>query len=250
MKETQIRIPSKQGHLNVMVSCPNDVPVVGTLLCLHGGPGGDLHGPGNVFDEIRDIGIPLGYALIQFDMFGAGKSDGLPQEITLASQLDDFRAMREFAQTQFKAPLHIVGESMGATIASLDWFSGCSSYLLLWPAFDLRDTDLRPYLGEEWRPVLENTGYLSDNGIIVGKAFIDEILQYDFEPCFSLPDKPCLLVHGRGDRAVPFTQSIRAYSKRCGPSEFHSHPTADHGFIGEARSFALDAVKRWLLSHA
>lgn len=245
MKRT-IKVTSKQGKLNVIISKPFLGKLSGVVLCLHGGPGGDHHGPDGIFDELADIATKKRFATIQFDMYGAGKSDGLPQDISLRTQLNDYRAMRNFAKKRFSVPLHIAGESMGATIVALDWDKDVASYLLLWPAFDLRDTDLKPYLTDHWTKKIAADKLINDNGTILGAEFHDELMKFDFTPCFSLPQKPCLLVHGRSDRSVPFNQSLRAFSSSCGPSEFHAHPDADHGFKGSVRGFAHAAIKGWL----
>ena len=220
---------------------------VGTLVCVHGGPGGDHHGNGGIFTDIAEFCGDLGYHVVQFDMFGAGDSDGTPAQITLQTQFADYQTVLEFSKANFPVPVHVVGESMGATIAALDWRRDVASHVLLWPAFDLRDTDLRPYLHDPWRSLLATQGYLVDDGLTIGKAFVDEIASFDFAPCFKLPTSPCLLIHGKGDGSVPFNQSLTAVAQASGECVLFAHPTGDHGLQRpNERDLTREAIKWWL----
>lgn len=218
----------------------------GSLICVHGGPGGDHHGNANIFDDIASFCAPLGFDVLQFDMFGAGESEGAPADITLATQLSDYSSVLDYARNQLPGPIHIVGESMGATIAALKWQVDIASYVLLWPAFDLRDTDLRPYLTDEWDRILREQGYLEDGGNIIGKTFVDELRSYDFSGCFRLPAAPCLLVHGKKDTAVPFEQSLSAVAHAGGEAVLFAHPSGDHGLQRkDERDFTREAFTWW-----
>lgn len=219
----------------------------GTLVCVHGGPGGDHRGNNGIFDDIGQYCGDFGYNLVQFDMFGAGDSDGEPTDITLKSQFRDYVLALEFAEQHLRKPIHVVGESMGATIAALEWRENITTYILLWPAFDLKDTDLRLYLSGKWSKILHDQGYLEDQGIVLGRDFIEEIASYDFSHCFYLPSSPCLLIHGKRDTAVPFKQSVDAIMQASGETVLFAHPSGGHGLQRpEERDFVRRVVKWWL----
>ena len=240
------RLRGPNGNLNILIA-EAKAPVAGTLVCLHGGPGGDYRGNDGIFDDLRSYCTNFGYNIVQFDMFGAGASDGHPEDITLRSQVGDYESVLAYAQVAFPGDLHIVGESMGATIAALTWKENVTSYLLLWPAFDLRDTDLRPYLSEPWTSRIAEQGYVDDNGSIVGREFLKEIAHHDFTPCFALPQTPCLIVHGKRDSAVPFQQSLDAVRAAAGECVLFAHPGGDHGLQRpEERDFTRKAIQWWL----
>lgn len=243
---TRVKIDNRNGAICLYLT-EAIIESIGTLVCVHGGPGGDHRGNEGIFDDMREYCGTFGYNLVQFDMFGAGESDGRPAEMTLKSQLQDYVSVLEFAKTHFHKPLHVVGESMGATIAALEWNPSVVTYILLWPAFDLRDTDLRPYLSAEWGRVLSQQGYLEDNGMTIGRDFMDEVACHDFSSCFRLPKSPCLLVHGKCDTAVPFQQSVDAMLQASGECVLFGHPTGDHGLQrpGE-RAFTRRAISCWL----
>src|SRR5580704_17135608 len=140
----QQTLKNSNGNIRLFIS---DVGMrrKGTLICVHGGPGGDHRGNEGIFDEIAEYCEPLGFSMVQFDMYGAGDSEGKPADITSKTQLADYSSALNFAREKLPGSIHVVGESMGATIAALSWQADVSSHLLLWPAFDLKDTDLKPY---------------------------------------------------------------------------------------------------------
>ncbi len=218
----------------------------GTLICVHGGPGGDHRGNSGIFDELASVCGPMGYDVVQFDMFGNGQSAGRAEDMTLLSQVADYNAVLGFARKELPSPIHVVGESMGATIAALDWHDDVASYVLLWPAFDLVDTDLRPYFSDPWYSRLQEEGSICDGDLIVGRQFIDEIQSQDFAPCFDLPSTPCLLIHGRQDSAVPLRQSFTAVARCTREAVLFVHPTGDHGLQSTAeRQFVTEAYSWW-----
>lgn len=243
MKET---IRNANGQIAAYVSTA-DGTGRGTLVCVHGGPNGDHRGNNDVFEELRSYAPSMGYNVIQFDMYGAGNSDGGPADISLRSQLIDYNSVVDFSRERFNVPVHVVGESMGGTIPALEWREGIASYILLWPAFDLRDTDLRPYLTDAWLKEAARRGQIDDSGMILGREFLQELVDHDFARCFCLPKVEVLIVHGKQDAAVPFQQSLDAVRSAQGRSVLFAHPEGDHGLQRpDEREFTHRAIKWWL----
>ena len=67
----QLKIDNQNGSICLYVSEAR-VQSAGTLVSIHGGPGGDHRGNDGIFDDIGQYCGDLGYNLVQFDMFGAG----------------------------------------------------------------------------------------------------------------------------------------------------------------------------------
>jgi len=168
--------------------------------------------------------------------------------MSLTSQLADYQAILAFAREEFGCRLTVVAESAGATVAALDWNRPeVQDYALLWPAFDLRDTDLRPFFSPAKLRAVLDAGMLDDSGVILGRQYYEEILATDFTPCFRLPEKDVFLAHGRQDAEVPFKQSLRAFESSPGLVTFLAHPSAGHGFkVSEFRATLLNALTAWL----
>lgn len=241
-----LRLDNQNGQIDVYVT-EGPSATRGTLVCVHGGPGGDHRGNDGIFDQIAQYGGAMGFSIVQFDMFGAGRSAASAAAITLQSQHIDYESVLRYAMQHLPTPCFVIGESMGATIAALEWNSAVAGHVLLWPAFDLKDTDLQPYFGDQWREVLGRQGFLEDSGMTIGRKFLEEIQTYDFAPCFHLPKSRTLIIHGKGDKAVPFSQSLRAVAQGDGQCVLCAHPTGDHGLQRpEEREFVRRAIVWWL----
>ncbi|MCW6509832.1 alpha/beta hydrolase [Lichenifustis flavocetrariae] len=239
-------LTTANGRIQVLETLARQ-PSRGTLLCVHGGPNGDYHGNEGIFDELADHPGLDSFDVLQFSMRGYGKSDGTPQDITLFSQVADFRSILSTVTDRNPRSIHVVGESMGATIAALSWDTSVDSYIFLWPAFDLRDTDFSVYFTPEWRAAIDQNGFIEDNGVVIGAEFYNQLLTYDFSDCFHIPNKPTFIAHGKRDVSVPFQQSLRATAEASGPVTLYAHPDAEHGFQRpEERMYIKTALGKWL----
>jgi len=184
MKE--ISIQSANGRLRGVVHDSNSSPR-GLIICLHGGPGGNHEGAGNIFGRLARIGTSLSYSVLQVDLFGSGESDGTQFDFDLNTMAEDYAAILSYAKAVFKCPLHIAGESMGSTVAAMDWQHDVASNLMFWPAFDLVDTDLEPYFSGEKYELAKQQGRIAIDGIEMGFPYLNQINEYDYTPCFLGP---------------------------------------------------------------
>lgn len=242
----RIAIRNENGIIRGTLTKPFGPPR-GVLLCLHGGPGGDEHGNTNGFDQIAEMAKNIAFATLQFSFYGNGESDGSVDDYSISSQIQDFESAIEFIKERFYVPIHVIGESAGATIASLNWREDVASYVLLWPAFDLLDTDLRPLLTQTTLQALQEKNACEVEGVKLGRKLVYEILTSDFSKSFNLPDKPIFIAHGKADGEVPYEQSLRALRTAKSELLFFSHPSADHGFKDhDARSKLLSKLEKWL----
>jgi len=241
-----IEFKSENGRVRGKISGNLKDPRIG-LICLHGGPGGDFHGNTNVFDDIANVASQLDCCTLQYSVFGAEPSDGAPEDISISTQISDLSAAISYFCSKFSCSIYLVGESAGATIVSQSWDSLVQGYILLWPAFDLADTDLNPYISGYWKEEADREGAINDNGVILGKQMIDQINATDFSLAFNLPAKPILIAHGQKDEEVPYLQSLRAIQTAKDELIFLSHPNAGHGFkTTEQRNLLLMYIETWL----
>lgn len=245
MRSEPFEIRNSNGTLRGHLARPGAQPRA-AVVCLHGGPGGNLHGNLDIFDEISVILAEIDIITIQFSMFGSTPSDGNPQDMCLRTQLVDYQSILGYVKSRFTCPIHVAGESLGATIAALSWNTAISSYALLWPAFDLRDTDLRAYITPVWESRIKQDGFINDNGLIIGYEFFQELLETDFSGCFKLPNIDILIAHGRADTEVPYDQSLKALANARKTTLFLANESAGHGFKSpEHRRIVLSAIKYW-----
>jgi hypothetical protein len=247
MQTSDFQLTNANGVIRGIISRPNNGQPIGALICLHGSPNGDLHGNAFVFDQISEKAVAMNFLTVQFSMFGSKPSDGQQEKACIRTQLIDYNSILNFSEQNFGCPIYVIGESAGATIASIKWLHKIKGYILLWPAFDLSDTDLKPYLTEEWKKLIDEKGYLNDNGVVIGKELFNELLEIDFSPSFKLPKQDILIMHGQSDKEVPFSQSIKALSNANGNITFITNKEADHGFKEPScRKIVLEEIEHWL----
>jgi alpha/beta superfamily hydrolase len=247
MEVNDFNITSLGAKIRGKISTPDGI-VKGVLVCLHGSPGGDYHGNENIFDQLAHAVLDMGLATVQFSFYGSEPSDGKPAESCLRIQIANFQSVFEYVKAHFNAPIFVVGESAGATIASSVWKSEVAGYILLWPAFDLKDSDLGPYLNENWWHVVDKDGFLNDNGVIIGKELFVELLLKDFSPNFQLPNQETLIIHGQSDKEVPYSQSLKALNSASGNIDFFTRKNAGHGFKEQQdRMFVIEKITDWLI---
>ncbi|WP_299305566.1 alpha/beta fold hydrolase [uncultured Litoreibacter sp.] len=247
MTVESFRTTSPNGSLEARVTMTEGDPKA-VLLCLHGGPGGDLTGNSGIFDDLADLAKNLTCATVQFSFFGSGESDGDQKDISIEKHLEDYAHMVGETRARFNCPIHVVGESAGCTIASRAWLDFAASYIMLWPAFDLSDSDLREYLSEDHYEQARRDGFVKDGSLTMSFDLIEELRTLDFEGAFRLPSrKDFFIAHGKADVEVPYAQSLRALQYATGRVQFFGHPFADHGFKDpEHRADLLLQMKAWL----
>jgi len=245
MNKTQFELRNNNGCIRGTIKQSLNESV-GVVICLHGGPNGNLSGNEGIFDQIAEKIVPLNFIVVQFSFFGSIPSDGEQKDTTLYTQKIDFESVLDFATTNYKLPIHVIAESAGVTIAALNWMTKPRSYVLLWPAFDLKDTDLRGYFTKEWYEHVKMNGVINDNGLIIGGDYYIDILLTDFEPSFKLPENDILILHGQSDEEVPYSQSIKALSLARGYVKFVTLRSAGHGFkLPKHREIILKELFYW-----
>lgn len=233
-----------RGKLTGNINKPHAI-----LLCMHGSPNGNLGGNEGVFDEIANYSDKLNICTAQFSFCGSLPSDGKPEQMSLQTQGYDYKSVFEYLDKRFLAPIIVVGESAGGTIATQHYDLPAHAYGLFWCAFDLSKSDLQPYLSKEWLELAKLNGEIRDGEICLGNDFLTELIETNFEPAFNLPEKACFLAHGKRDQEVPYQQSIDAILNARGEIVFLSHPMAGHGFKHPMhRKILHKHFRNWLIS--
>src|SRR5262245_48436791 len=66
---------------------------------LHGGPGGQRHGPANLYGDLAELLAGLSVLSVRFDFSGCGQSTGEYVNMTMAGQTSEFKYVyRELLQ--------------------------------------------------------------------------------------------------------------------------------------------------------
>mgnify|MGYP000863496830 CR=1 FL=1 len=240
----RLKIDGAVGKLSAVIQKPTlaagrKCPMV---MLLHGFMGGKTNRP---LTDIADALEKEGIASIRFDFNGHGESEGDFQSMTVLNEIED--AKRVFAYVRaldYVESVSVAGHSQGGVVSSMlagEFGQGnIKSLVLLAPAAVLRDDAIRGRIF--------NTVYDAANPPEVVPVFGDfkmgraYILAAQTLPIYETAQKyagPVCLVHGTGDRVVPYTYSER-YHSLYRDSELHLLDGADHNFNNfEAETTAI-----------
>lgn len=152
--------------------------------------------------------LEAGISSVRFDYAGHGESEGIPEEVTVAQEISDLKAIMKYVKDDEhidSGKIFLGGHSLGGLIALItasqlpDEVYGL---VLISPALTMFHELIKDLTGEKLKKVM-NGGTLDCGGFLVGKKMIDECSTID---AFSLARKMnprSLLVHGEGDSDTP-----------------------------------------------
>ena len=195
-----------------------------------------------------------GYAAYVFDFcggtVGGNKSDGTNKGMTILTEASDLEAVLEAAKGwDFVDADRIVllGGSMGGlvtTVVGSGHQEEIAGMILLYPALSAKaDSGAERYVTEDEIP--EDVS-LFGGWIHVGKNYITDLWQVDFDQLLSSYQGHMLLLHGDRDGTVPLSWSERA--KEIIPDcEFHVIQNGGHEFFGQPFEDAMAYILPYLV---
>jgi pimeloyl-ACP methyl ester carboxylesterase len=252
MPENTISLTAQDGvKLCAIVQMPENAKAL-VILC-HGF-GGDKN------SSFHQAIIPLleqnQIAHLRFDFRGCGDSEGLDVDLrpqnTILDLLGALTSPIVDEAKSRKMPVIICGTSFGGyttLLAQIDpaFSQRVDSVILRCPVSDYPQV-YRNKLGEEGLKQWRGKGYIAEtyDGRIVRTlySFFDEIGLYDVYKRAEKLMKPCLVLHGKADDLVPFSQSEKlALSLPQG--KLISYEGCDHRFSDPQHKLqaAKDAVQ-------
>ena len=189
------------------------------------------------FELMQRIAIQLrsaGFATMMFDFNGHGKSDGRFSEMTIPNEIEDLEQVLAYAQDlRFVDDIALVGHSQGAIVAAMvagNHPEDIKAVTLLAPASSVRDDIARGNLfGIDFNPLDPPDSLVLVNGIALGHRYLKTALYLPiFETSAKYLGNACI-IHGNGDRLVPFTCGERFHQLWNG-SEYYELEYYDHNF--------------------
>lgn len=233
--ETQrVSIDGAKGKLQAIIQKPElaqgqTCPMV--MLC-HGFSG---RKDGPMFELIADSLMHHGIASIRFDFNGHGESEGDFVEMTVPNEIEDAIKVYEYVRDlRYVDGIAIVGHSQGGVVASMVAGKGeegdFQAVVLMAPAAVLRDDAIRGNtMGKTYDP-LDPPEYVElYGGLRLGREYINTAFSLPIYETASRYHGPALIVHGTGDRVVPYTYGER-YHQIWSGSQLQLLEAYDHGF--------------------
>lgn len=196
-----------------------------------------------------DILARNGYVVYCFDFCGGGpgsKSDGSMTEMSLLTEQSDLEAVLSMIQELPYVDgnsIVLLGESQGGAVSAVTSAAHkdeVDGLILLYPAFVMADNTRKEFSSLEDIP---ETYTLM--GMIIGRRYAEDLLDYDFYQVIGQYDKDVLLLHGDSDRIVPVSYSERAV--QVYPSaQLEIFSGTGHGFYGNDVEKAADYILEYM----
>ena len=229
----RVTIDGDHGKLQAVIQKPDlkpgqQCPMV--VFC-HGF-GGTKEGP--LFELITDSLQKHGIASIRFDFNGHGESEGKFEDMTVPNEINDAKKVIEYVRDlRYVSKIALVGHSQGGVVASMtagELGSDISAVVLMTPAAVLRDDAIRgSTFGKQYNP-LDPPEYVELWGPQrLGRNYIKTAFSLPIYETAANYHGPALIIHGNGDRIVPYTYGLRFHQQWKG-SEYVLQEYFDHGF--------------------
>lgn len=232
--EQRVMIDGDHGRLQAIIQKPElqsgeRCPMV--VFC-HGF-GGTKDGP--LFELIADSLQQHGIASVRFDFNGHGESEGEFKDMTVPNEIEDAKKVVEYVRDlRYVSDLAIVGHSQGGVVASMTagelGTDAFRAVVLMAPAAVLRDDAIRgSTMGKMYDPFDPGEYVELWGGMKLGGKYIRTAFSLPIYETAAKYQGPALIVHGTGDRVVPYTYGER-YHQIWPKSELVLQEYYDHGF--------------------
>jgi alpha/beta superfamily hydrolase len=234
-----VEIQSNGLTLRGMLHIPEGITEKIPMVCIFHGFTGSKMEPHFIFVKLSRMLESKGIASVRFDFSGSGESDGDFINMTISKELEDAKAILNYAKSlDFVDTNKIgaVGLSMGGAVASM-LAGDCSDdiqTLCLWaPAGNMGELVTYGRTEDDLKE-MRKVGFWDAGGLLVGTEFLDDVLSLNIFDKASTYNKNVLLLHGSLDRTVPSSTSERYLEIYGEKSVLHIVEGADHTFNRKA----------------
>ena len=192
----------------------------------------------HLWQLLADSLATRGIATVRFDFNGHGHSEGrfedmtVPNEIVDAEKIVAYVAQQPWADT---SRIALVGHSQGGVVASMTagrlGYGPVKAVVLLAPAAVLREDAIRGNtMGAFYDPLDPPDSIpLMGGKVNLGANYVRTAFRLPIYETAARYTGPACIIHGTGDRIVPYTYGER-FHKLWKGSEYHELPAFDHGF--------------------
>ena len=247
----KLTIDGSKGTLAAVIQKPvlaqrQQCPMV--MLC-HGFGGSK---EGQLFSLIADSLALHGIASIRFDFNGHGESEGDFVDMTVPNEIEDAKKVYEYVRDlRYVNKVAILGHSQGGVVASMtagELPDDFAAVVLMAPAAVLRDDAIRgSTMGKTYDP-FDDFEYIDLWGKRLGREYVKTAFRLPIYETAAHYQGPAMIIHGTGDRVVPYTYGLR-YHQMWKGSEYEELGQFDHGFsqnVYRAARLASDFLVRKL----
>jgi len=247
-----LTLTGSKGKLDAIMQRPEGPTSAKTDLAIvcHGFTGNK---EAELMQMLADSIVSHGMAALRFDFNGHGKSEGEFVDMTVPNETEDLKQVCRYArQLPWVNRIYLVGHSQGGVVVAMT--AGemgpdtISRVALLAPAGVLRDDAIRGNVfGKMYKESpLDPPAYvtLPYGKLRLGRNYIVTAFSLPIYETAARWQGPSLVIHGNGDRVVPYTYGER-FAKQWASSELVIPYAFDHGFTQNIR-YVAQLVSRFL----
>lgn len=232
MIEKPVSFTCKGMRIWGVLHIPKRTPAPGIIFC-HGFTGNRIESHRLFVHAARHL-CKKDFVVLRFDFRGSGESEGLFQDMTVSSEVEDLMtAITWFMEKKetIKENIGVNGLSLGGVVAILTAAKDSRvRALALWSTpSDLRSLS-QIVLGSSDKPL--KRGFVDlPSGYRVGREFLDDLGRHNIvEGVSKIAPRPLLIVHGAQDSVVPLWHAEKLFSAAGEPKEKFFVDGADHTY--------------------
>ena len=194
---------------------------------------------GPLFELVADTLQAHGIASIRFDFNGHGESEGEFKDMTVPNEIEDAKKVVEYVRDlKYVSTIAIAGHSQGGVVAAMTAGQlseelgepAFKAVALMAPAAVLRDDAIRGNtMGKQYDPFDPGEYVELWGGLKLGGEYIRTSFSLPIYETAAKYQGPALIIHGNGDRVVPYTYGER-FHQIWPKSELVIQEYFDHGF--------------------
>ena len=194
---------------------------------------------GPLFELVADTLQAHGIASIRFDFNGHGESEGKFKDMTVPNEIEDAKKVVEYVRDlKYVSTIAIGGHSQGGVVAAMTAGQlseelgepAFKAVALMAPAAVLRDDAIRGNtMGKQYDPFDPGEYVELWGGLKLGGEYIRTSFSLPIYETAAKYQGPALIIHGNGDRVVPYTYGER-FHQIWPKSELVIQEYFDHGF--------------------
>lgn len=249
-KSEKVTIDGSRGKLAAVIQTPDALKSgekVPMAILMHGFTG-KKESP--LLEGIADKLEAAGIASIRFDFNGHGESEGDFQYMTVPNEIEDALKVYDYvSKLPYVSSIALAGHSQGGVVASMTagqlGADKVKDVVLLAPAAVLREDAIRGNtMGRTYDPLNPPEYVEMYGGLKLGRDYITTAFSLPIYETAAKYQGPSLMIHGTGDRVVPYTYSL-LYHHIWPDSELQILDAYDHGFskdVDHAATLAADHI--------
>ncbi len=190
-----------------------------------------------------------GIATLRFDFSGLGRSEGDFADTTFSSDIEDIQAAADFLADSYQPPALLIGHSLGgaAVLGAAGEIDSIQAVATIGaPAEPDHVTHLFEHEIEKITKDGEACVELAGHKVAIGKAFIEDVRQYDLKEKVANLKKALLILHSPLDDIVGIENAQALYEAAKHPKSFISLDQADHLLSRkEDAQYAATVIAAW-----